>query len=189
MFYKCDNIVSIDFSNFNFSQVKDTSYLMFECYNLTYVNFGNANLSKAEDMSSMFSKCSSLEKVDNCFKTYNVKTINQMFFGCKALKSIDLSNLYTPFLTTMNSAFDTCPKLISIELPNLNISSITSIDGIGNLFHNCRNIKYINLLNYLPGKHMNGDIITIFDQLECDIDNLIICIQTYNITEVTNLVV
>ncbi len=79
MFYQCYNIESIDFSNFNFSQVNDTRRLMYQCSNLKYVNFGNADLSKVEKMTYMFFNCSSLEKVDNCFKTYNVKTINYVF--------------------------------------------------------------------------------------------------------------
>ena len=45
------------------------------CSKLKYVNFGNADLSKVENMSYMFSYCSSLEKVDNPFKTYNVKQL------------------------------------------------------------------------------------------------------------------
>ena len=53
----------------------DTYGLMGMCSKLKYVNFGNADLSKVENMSYMFSYCSSLEKVDNPFKTYNVKQL------------------------------------------------------------------------------------------------------------------
>ena len=172
MFFKCKNIESIDFSNFNFSQVNDTSSLMEECSNLKYVNFGNADLSKVENMDSMFYYCISLEKVDNSFKTYNVKNINYLFSGCESLKSIDLSDLYTPFLTYIDSAFSKCPNLTSIELPNLNLSSV---DKIEDFFTRSNNIKYINLLNYLPGKDDDGNIITILDSEDIDTNNLIIC--------------
>ena len=152
MFYRCENIVYIDFSNFNFSQVNDTRSLMHSCFGLKYVNFSNADLSKVEDMSYMFSDCSSLEKVDNPFKTYNVKMMDYMFSGCEILKSIDLTNLYTPFLISMNYAFSDCSELETIELPNLNNSLISDEDNLEDPFISSNNIKYINLLNYEPGK-------------------------------------
>ena len=67
MFAFCDKIESIDFSNFDFSQVITANHLMYECRGLKYVNFGNANLTEVREMSYMFYNCSSLEKVDNCF--------------------------------------------------------------------------------------------------------------------------
>ena len=79
MFAFCDKIESIDFSNFDFSQVTDMGSFMFMCKGLKYVNFGNANLKEVQDMSYMFYNCSSLEKVDNCFETYNVQQIGNFF--------------------------------------------------------------------------------------------------------------
>ena len=60
MFAFCDKIESIDFSNFDFSQVTTTRHLMYECRGLKYVNFGNANLTEVREMSYMFCNCSSL---------------------------------------------------------------------------------------------------------------------------------
>ncbi len=42
----------------------------------------------------------------------------------KSLKSLDLSNLYTPFLEYMEYAFQYCSSLKTIELPNFNNSQI-----------------------------------------------------------------
>ena len=122
MFAFCDKIESIDFSNFDFSQVTTTKHLMYECRGLKYVNFGNANLTEVREMSYMFCNCSSLEKVDNCFQTYKVQTIERFFFSCSSLKSIDLSNLYTPYLLNMLEAFAYFEELETIELPNFNNS-------------------------------------------------------------------
>ena len=108
MFVYCEDIEWIDFSNFDFSQVTSTTVLMGYCNKLKYVNFGNANASEVIYMNYMFTKCYALETVDNFFKTLNVQSINSMFSQCSSLKSLDLSNFYTPFTTDFGSAFEDC---------------------------------------------------------------------------------
>ena len=150
MFDHCDKIESIDFSNFNFSQVTDMKGLMSYCTKLKYVNFMNADCSKVENMESLFDRCSSLEKVDNSFITLNVKKINLMFYRCSSLTSLDLSKFYTPSITETNNAFSDCTNLETIELPNFNESQIKNDNYFQNLFENSNKLKYINLLNYEP---------------------------------------
>ena len=105
MFIGCQDIEWIDFSNFNFSQATNLSSLLNGCTKLKYVNFGNADSRKAEDLSFMFTSCSSLETVENFFTTFNVSKMDNLFFSCMSLKSLNLSNLYTPFLSSMVAAF------------------------------------------------------------------------------------
>jgi len=160
LFYGCSAIESIDFSNANFSEVSDASGLMQSCSNLKYVNCGNADLRKAESISNMFSSCYSLEKVDNFFKTYNVKNTEYLFSECNVLTSIDLSNLYTPFVTNIKFTINKCPNLESIELPNLDTTGGVSGREI-HCFFSEENIKvrYINLLNYSLNTQQDNYII------------------------------
>ena len=133
------------FFKFDFSQVTCASFSMTMCTKLEYVNFGNANLSKVEDLNTMLGGCSSLKTVDNFFITFNVKKITDFFNGCGPLTSLDLSNLYTPFLEEMANAFKGCTSLETIELPNFNNSMITSSSEDNfNIFSDCTNLKYIN---------------------------------------------
>ena len=178
MFYGIQEIEWIDFSNFDFSQVTNAAILVGGCVNLTYVNFGNADLRNVEDIRHMFNSCTSLETVDNFFRTLNVTKINYLFYGCESLKSLDLSNLNTPFLSTMENAFYGCTSLETVELPNFDNSKINEETDVFNIFNNCPKLKYINLLNYAP-LLTNGTNKTILDSLGQNItDNLIICTQS-----------
>ena len=185
MFEGCEDIEWIDFSNFDFSQVTSANSLLFNCINLTYVNFGNADLRSVEEMQAMFLNCSSLETVDNFFQTLNVSKIEGLFVGCESLKSLNLSNLYTPVLSTMADAFKNCISLETLELPNFDNSKINEETDVFNIFNNCPKLKYINLLNYAP-LLTDGTNKTILDSLGPNItDNLIICSQSFNPTTVS----
>ena len=41
MFYGSYNIIEIDFSNFDFSQVRNVTFMFRNCSNLEKINFGN----------------------------------------------------------------------------------------------------------------------------------------------------
>ncbi len=43
MFYKCETLISIDFSNFNTSEVNDMSGILSECKSLKNIDFKNFN--------------------------------------------------------------------------------------------------------------------------------------------------
>ena len=46
MFLKCDHILSIDLSNFDSSEVTDTSLMFINCFSLEEINFGNFKTTK-----------------------------------------------------------------------------------------------------------------------------------------------
>ena len=158
IFEHCIEIESIDFTNFDFSKVTNAKYLMGNCRNLKYVNCGNGNFRKVEDMKGLFYECSSLVKVDNFFITLNVTTIDDMFYNCNSLQSIDLSNLYMPFLIGLVRGFFNCTSLETIELPNFNHSQDISENYLSGVFAFCNNLKYINLLNHVPMEKDNEKI-------------------------------
>ena len=83
MFYNCKNIIKIDLSNFNSSNVVNMEKMFFLCTNLININFLN-------------------------FETKNVTNMNYMFFGCKKLKNIDLSNFDTQNVINMEYMFCDC---------------------------------------------------------------------------------
>ena len=51
----------------------------------------------------------------------------QMFYKCKRLKSIDLSNFDTSKVTNMGSLFYECSQLIEIKIDNFNTSSVVNM--------------------------------------------------------------
>ena len=73
MFYGLNNILSIDLSNFDFSQVINMKSMFKNCENLENINFGNINTSNVRDMISLFENCKNLESINvSNFDTSNV---------------------------------------------------------------------------------------------------------------------
>ena len=50
MFYFVENIIEIDLSNFDASNVKTMQYMFFGCSNLEKIEFGNINTPSLEDI-------------------------------------------------------------------------------------------------------------------------------------------
>ena len=68
MFYNMSNILEVDLSNFDSSNVERMDYMFYNCTSLTSINFNNK------------------------FKTNNVNNMHSMFSGCISLFSLDLNN-------------------------------------------------------------------------------------------------
>ena len=118
MFEGLKNILEIDLSNFDVSQVTSMKGMFRGCSNLTSVIFSNSNTYKLIDISYMFHKC------------LNLETIN---FG----------NINTSSVQKMKSLFGDCSKISSINLSNCDISNIATFR---NMFDGCNNLKYLDLM-------------------------------------------
>ena len=71
--------------------------------------------------------------------------MSSMFYGCKSLLSIDLSNFDTSSVTSMNNMFSECNSLEYIDLSHCETPLLTNLER---MFYNCRNLKVINLTNF-----------------------------------------
>ena len=77
---------------------------------LEYLNTANVEI-----MDNMFNGCSALTSLDlTNFNTANVKFMDYMFNGCSALTSLDLTNFNTAKVTYMNNMFEGCSALTTI---------------------------------------------------------------------------
>ncbi|MBF1070862.1 MAG: BspA family leucine-rich repeat surface protein, partial [Prevotellaceae bacterium] len=87
------------------------------------------NTAEVKDMSGMFWGCSALKSIDlKNFNTQNVTDMSSMFCDCVALKSIDLKNFNTQNVTDMGGMFLDCPALTSLDLKNFNTQNVTKMD-------------------------------------------------------------
>jgi len=76
LFESCYNIVEIDLSNFDASEVTSMVGMFSECSNLDTINFGNFNTSSVTNMSKMFYHCDELTQLDlRMFKTPKLKSM------------------------------------------------------------------------------------------------------------------
>ena len=125
IFYKCENIIEIDFSNFNTSNVNSTRQMFFGCINLKSLNLSN-------------------------FDTSKVIYMIEMFYNCYSLTSLDLSNFntsqvfhsYDSIRGGMFYMFYNCSSLVSLNLFNFQITFY-----IDNIFYKCESLSYINFGN------------------------------------------
>ena len=67
-----------------------------------------------------------------------------MFYNCRSLLSLDLSNFDTSSVIHMGCMFHDCNSLISLDLSNIDTSSVTNMIF---MFYNCSTLKSIGLSN------------------------------------------
>ena len=158
---------SLDLSSWDTSNVTNMSYMFSSGVRLTDLNISNFDTSKVTDMSYMFSgykgksldlssldisnvtnvayifqnvNCSSIDL--SCFNTgtSKISNISNMFYGCRNLVSVDLSNFSTPVSDL--PGFYMCSKLESIDLSSFNTSKIINY---GSSFYACTSLVNLKL--------------------------------------------
>ena len=97
-------------------------------------------------MDNMFYGCKNLISLNlSNFDTSSVTIMSVMFYGCEKLISLDLSNFNTSSVTNMENMFSDCQNLISLDLNNFNTSSVTSM---GKMFSGCINLISLDLISF-----------------------------------------
>ena len=93
-FEESTNIISLDLSNFNTSNVTDMSFMFNKCYKLKEIKgIDKFNTNKVTDMKAIFQACYELEHLDLFnFNTSNVTNMSWMFNNCNKLKYLNLLN-------------------------------------------------------------------------------------------------
>ena len=97
-------------------------------------------------MSYMFWECKELEYLDlSNFDTSNVIDMGWMFYKCHKLKEIKgINNFNTSKVTRMNSMFEGCNELENLDLSNFNTSNVWSMER---MFYGCSKLKQIIGIN------------------------------------------
>ena len=104
------------------------------------------NSAKVTDMGNMFHGCSALTSLDlTKFNTANVEFMYRMFEGCSALKSLDLTNFNTAKVTDMSFMFKGCSALTSLDLTKFNTAKVVNM---GFMFYDCSALTSLDLTNF-----------------------------------------
>ena len=104
------------------------------------------NIANVEFMDNMFNGCSALKSLDlTNFNTAKVTDMGNMFYGCSALTSLDLTNFNTAKVTDMGNMFYGCSALTSLDLTNFNTANV---EYMNNMFEGCSALKSLNLTNF-----------------------------------------
>ena len=145
IFINCENLTTLDLSNFDTSNVTDMGGIFHGCSNLTTLDVSNFNTINVTNMRNMFYNCQSLTTLDlSSFNTINVSEMSYMFNYCKKLTTLDLSSFNTINVTNMGSMFASCNYLTNLDLSNFNTSKVHDMK---NMFRSCGNLTTVKVIN------------------------------------------
>ena len=147
MFYNCNNIISLDLSNLDFSYTYNINYIFKDCKNLKSINLSNFITSLVCNFSFLFHDCINLENIDlSNFKGSSITNrMDYMFDNCKSLLSIHLKKLDLSNTTNIEYMFNGCTSLKEVVIFNLNISFVKNYSY---MFNNCISLEFIHLFNF-----------------------------------------
>ena len=150
MFKGLSNIIEVDLSNFDSSQVTSMKEMFDGCNNLISINFNNFEISSVEYMDSLFYNCKLLTSLNlSSFRTSKTKSMNNLFNSCFSIKSLDLSNFDTSSVNSMFNMFSNCESLSTLDLSNFNTSSVTRMWA---MFLGCKSLTSLNITSFKTSK-------------------------------------
>ena len=116
MFYNCNNLSSLNLSQFNTGNVEKMNEMFYYCRGLNSLDLSAFNTAKVNNMYRMF-YYSFVRTIDlSSFNTANVENMDEMFAGASLVVNIYTSESFkTDKLTTSKYMFYLCTKL-----PNFN---------------------------------------------------------------------
>ena len=185
MFNNCDNIIKLDLSLFNSSEIMNMHYMFGKCHFLNEINLTSFKTDKVINMSYLFNKCSNLETIvfSESFDTSNVEDMSFMFHNCYFLKKISFPNSFiTKKVKSMECMFRNCYNLKQLDLKNFETNEVINLsymfDGccelteilidsdkfktdkvkeMGKMFNGCTNLENVNIkeFNYPNIKRMD----------------------------------
>ena len=129
------------------NRVTDLSYMLNNCKNLESVDFSNFNTTNIQSMEAMFQMCPLIQLPDSIikFSSPDLVNIRAMFCKCLKLETIpELTNLFnkTNKIENISMLFNGCikvQKIVSFEKWNA-----PSVKDMSYLFNRCKEIKDIN---------------------------------------------
>ena len=151
-FGNCNNLKTLDLSNWNFSKVTGTGY-----------DFSEVGLNQ------MFNGCNSLTSItfpSTVYPNNGDVSAYQMFCRCESLLSLDLSGWNTSNFVNMGSMFSNCTSLTSLNLSNWNTSNVTSMSG---MFSDISGWKTEPVNITFGNNWASNDAVTSLDFSTCDL--------------------
>ena len=141
MFRDCSHLPTLNFSDFDTSNVVDMDYMFARCSNFITLDLSGFNTSKVTEMRSMFEHCTTLLYLDlSRFDTSKVTDMNSMFYRCSNATFIDVANFDTSNVIDMSNMFAYCKLLIKLNLCKFDTSNVASSE---NMFYYCESLEAI----------------------------------------------
>ena len=143
---KIKNILELDLSHFDTSQVTNMSSMFYGMSNLTTLNLSYFDTSQVTNMEAMFRGMSNLTTLNlSSFDTSQVTNMSSMFYGMFNLTPLDFSHFDTSQVTNMSSMFTYMYKFTTLDLSSFNTSKVTDMN---HMFENMSNLTTLDLSNF-----------------------------------------
>ena len=171
MFSGMSKITSLDVSNFDTSKVTNMSHMFNSMHNLSSLNLSNFDTSNVKEMYNMFYDMFNLNTLNlSDFNTSKVIDMRQMFSGVRSLTSLDVSNFDTSKVTDMSNMFSGMRSLTHLDVSNFDTSKVTDMS---NMFLGMHNLTSLNLSNFDTSKvtDMSDMFLTISSLTTLDVSN------------------
>ena len=137
------NINNVEYYQVKLNEDLDNNFYRFENNNFTNLIFKDVDTSKVTNMGDMFYGCWALTSLDvSKFDTSNVTAMNGMFYNCSALTSLDVSKWNTSNVTNMRYMFYYCSSFTSLDLSGFNTSNVTNMNY---MFKYCSSLTSLDL--------------------------------------------
>ena len=180
---KIKNILEIDLSNFDTSEVTDMHNMFYGMSNLTTLNVSHFDTSKVTDMSLMFHGMRDLSALNlSSFNTSQVTDMHNMFYGMSNLTTLNLSSFNTSEVTNMGFMFYGIPNLTSLDLSHFDTSKTTKMSF---MFYGMRNLTALNLSSFNTSQvtDMSGMFSSMPSLTSLNLSNF----DTSNVTDMHNM--
>ena len=178
MFAGCENIISINFINFNTKNVKDMKYMFSGCTNLKNLDLSEFNTENVTNMEGMFGQYDNLSYLDlnstcaiNNFNELNIfkKKIKVYYKGCIRLRTLNLPSCFnTQKVINMMGMFSECNNLKILDFPSS--FSTQNVTNMMYMFYNCKKLENLSL----PSSFETKKVANMMDMLAgcCEVLNL-----------------
>ena len=151
--YCSDNILHI--YNPDGGKVKAPSNCekLFAYLKVEILDFKNLDTSNVTDCTMMFSNTTARQIFLNDCNTSKITSLESMFYYCRQLEVLDLSNWNTSNVTSTYQFLWYCNKLISIDVSSFDTSNVFNM---GRMFGECYNLTEIKGLENFDTRSSNG---------------------------------
>ena len=139
--------------------------------NIISVDFSHLDVSNLNSINNLFYKCSTLKSVNlSNFNKASIKEMEGAFSRCKNLKSFDLSSLNTASITNINNAFSWCTSLQAFYMVGLDLSKAENADNAISAFDDdsgeiIMKLKYLDITNSTLSESLKEVILKSFNKL------------------------
>ena len=176
MFRDCLNLVSIDVSNWdltNVTQLANGYYfgMFYGCTNLITIDVSNWNTTNVVTMQGLFRLCTNLTTLDvSNWNTISLANARMLFDGCSNLSVIDVSNWNVQSIVFLRNAFANTGAL-NLDLSNWNTASLVTIQYMlsnnqqMNAVLDLSNWNVSGVTNFLYCLGVNNNSLTTFKSL------------------------